>query len=127
MEREFLSLQKKADETLETVKRIEQTTIKHIEVTNSMNGVITKLERTLEDIAVSSKISAESSQKMAEAVTNVLDAENGLISLVAGKKQIPMISHIITVLVLGITIVSLIAFMTKTKIEVPNFGTISHQ
>ena len=127
MEREFLSLQKKADETLETVKRIEQTTIKHIEVTNSMNGVITKLERTLEDIAVSSKISAESSQKMAEAVTNVLDAENGLISLVAGKKQIPMLSHIITVLVLGITIVSLIAFMTKTKIEVPNFGTISHQ
>ena len=127
MEREFLSLQKKADETLETVKRIEQTTIKHIEVTNSMNGVITKLERTLEDIAVSSKISAESSQKMAEAVTNVLDAENGLISLVAGKKQIPMISHMITVLVLGITIVSLIAFMTKTKIEVPNFGTISHQ
>ena len=127
MEREFLSLQKRADETLDTVKRIEQTTIKHIEVTNSMNGVITKLERTLEDIAVSSKISAESSQKMAEAVTNVLDAENGLISLVAGKKQIPMLSHIITVLVLGITIVSLIAFMTKTKIEVPNFGTISHQ
>lgn len=127
MEREFLSLQKKADETLETVKRIEQTSIKHIEVTNGMNGVITKLERTLEDIAVSSKISAESSQKMAQAVTNVLDTENGLISLVAGKKQIPMLSHIITVLVLGITIVSLIAFMTKTKIEVPNFGTISHQ
>lgn len=127
MEDDLTYLHIKADETLETVKRIEQTTNKHIEVTNSMNGVVTKLERTLEDIAESSKISAESSQKMAEAVTGVLDTETGLISIIAGKKQIPMMSHIITVLVLGVTIVSLIAFMTKTKIEVPSFGTISNQ